>query len=113
MIDLYAAGTSNGMRARIVLEECGLPYTLKPVNIGKGEQFEPSFLAIAPNNRMPAIVDHAPPGGGEPVSIFESGQELDACSQIHPRMVQALRQVCWLRTEAKLTDLGKGTSAHL
>ena len=56
-----------------MLEETGLPYRLVPVNIGRGEQFKPDFLAISPNNRMPAIVDHDPPGGGEPVSVFESG----------------------------------------
>jgi GST-like protein len=56
-----------------MLEECGPPYTLKPVNIGRGEQFSPEFLAISPNNRMPAIVDHDPPGGGNPIAVFESG----------------------------------------
>lgn len=56
-----------------MLEECGLPYQLHTVNIGKGEQFAPDFLAISPNNRMPAIVDHAPAGGGAPISVFESG----------------------------------------
>jgi GST-like protein len=55
------------------LEETGLPYTIHPVDIGKGEQFRPDFLKIAPNNRMPAIVDHDPPGGGAPISVFESG----------------------------------------
>jgi GST-like protein len=73
MIDLYYWPTPNGWKLSIMLEECGLPYTLKPVNIGKGEQFAPDFLAISPNNRMPAIVDHAPGDGGSPVSVFESG----------------------------------------
>lgn len=73
MIDLYYWPTPNGHKITLFLEEAGLPYTIKPVNIGKGEQFEPSFLAIAPNNRMPAIVDHEPAGGGAPVSLFESG----------------------------------------
>lgn len=73
MIDLYYWPTPNGWKISIMLEECGLPYTLQPVNIGKGEQFAPGFLAISPNNRMPAIVDHAPAGGGEPVAVFESG----------------------------------------
>ncbi|MCW5638384.1 MAG: glutathione S-transferase N-terminal domain-containing protein [Rubrivivax sp.] len=73
MIDLYYWPTPNGWKISIMLEECALPYTLKPVNIGRGEQFRPEFLAISPNNRMPAIVDHAPPGGGAPVSVFESG----------------------------------------
>ncbi|KQP33889.1 glutathione S-transferase [Methylobacterium sp. Leaf104] len=73
MIDLYYWPTPNGHKVTMFLEEAGLDYTLKPVNIGKGDQFRPDFLAIAPNNRMPAIVDHAPAGGGAPVSLFESG----------------------------------------
>ncbi|ASR50066.1 glutathione binding-like protein [Blastomonas fulva] len=73
MIDLYYAPTPNGWKISIMLEECGLPYTVRPVNIGAGEQFAPEFLEISPNNRIPAIVDHAPPGGGDPVSVFETG----------------------------------------
>ena len=72
MIDLYYWPTPNGWKVSIMLEECGLPYKMLPVNIGRGEQFQPGFLAISPNNRMPAIVDHDPPGGGAPVSVFES-----------------------------------------
>ena len=64
MIDLYYWTTPNGHKITIFLEETGLPYTVKPVNISKGEQFDPAFLAIAPNNRIPAIVDHAPADGG-------------------------------------------------
>ena len=73
MIDLYYWPTPNGHKITIFLEESGLPYEIKPVNIAKGEQFQPEFLKISPNNRMPAIVDHAPSDGGEPISIFESG----------------------------------------
>ena len=73
MIDCYYWPTPNGWKISIALEEMALPYTVRPVNIGRGEQFEPSFLALSPNGRMPAIVDHDPPGGGEPISIFESG----------------------------------------
>ena len=73
MIDLYYWPTPNGWKISIMLEECGLPYKLLPVNIGAGDQFKPEFLKISPNNRMPAIVDHEPPGGGAPVSVFESG----------------------------------------
>ena len=73
MIDLYYWPTPNGWKVSIALEEMKLPYETKYVNIGRGEQFEPAFLAISPNNRMPAIVDHEPPGGGEPISVFESG----------------------------------------
>ncbi len=73
MIELYYWPTPNGWKISIMLEECGLPYEVKTVNIGKGEQFEPAFLAISPNNRMPAIVDTAPADGGAPISVFESG----------------------------------------
>lgn len=71
-IELYYWPTPNGWKISIMLEELGVPYEMKSVNIGKGEQFEPSFLKIAPNNRMPAIIDPDGPGG-EPISIFESG----------------------------------------
>ncbi len=71
-IDLYYWPTPNGWKITIMLEECGLPYNVIPVNIGAGDQFKPEFLAISPNNRMPAIVDHEGPGGA-PVSVFESG----------------------------------------
>ncbi len=71
-IDVYYWPTPNGWKVTIMLEECGIPYDIKLINIGKGEQFEPSFLKIAPNNRIPAIVDHEGPGGA-PISIFESG----------------------------------------
>ncbi len=73
MIDLYHWPTPNGHKITIFLEEAGLSYRIHPVNIGKGDQFKPEFLAISPNNRMPAIVDQAPAGGGKPVSLFESG----------------------------------------
>lgn len=71
-IELYFWPTPNGWKISIALEEMGLPYFLKPVNIGKGEQFAPAFLAISPNNRMPAIIDPAGPDGA-PISLFESG----------------------------------------
>jgi GST-like protein len=71
-IDLYYWSTPNGYKISIMLEECRLPYRVIPVNISKGEQFRPEFLAISPNNRIPAIVDHQGPGG-KPISIFESG----------------------------------------
>jgi len=73
MIDLHFWPTPNGHKVSIFLEEAGLDYRFFPVNIGKGEQFRPEFLKIAPNNRMPAILDHAPADGGEPISVFESG----------------------------------------
>jgi len=71
-IDLYFWPTPNGHKISIMLEECGLPYEMIPVNIARGDQFKPEFLAISPNNRMPAIVDPQGPGG-KPISIFESG----------------------------------------
>jgi GST-like protein len=73
MIDLHYWTTPNGHKITLFLEESGLPYRIVPVNIGKGEQFQPEFLRIAPNNRIPAIVDHAPTDAGEPISVFESG----------------------------------------
>ena len=76
MIDLYYWPTPNGWKLSIALEELGLPYTVRPVHIGRGEQFTPEFLAISPNNRIPALVDHAPPGGGAPLASFESGAML-------------------------------------
>ncbi|MBX3594199.1 glutathione binding-like protein [Sphingomonas sp.] len=73
MIDLYYWPTPNGHKITLFLEEAGTPYRIHPVDIGSGAQFDPDFLKIAPNNRMPAIVDTAPADGGEPVSVFESG----------------------------------------
>ncbi|WP_266157277.1 glutathione binding-like protein [Dyella silvatica] len=88
MIELHYWPTPNGHKITMFLEEAGLPYTIKPVNIGKGEQFEPAFLAISPNNRMPAIVDTAPADGGGPLSVFESGAILqylaDKCGRFLP-----------------------------
>ncbi len=73
MIDLHYWPTPNGHKITMMLEETGLDYTIHPVDIGKGEQFAPDFLKIAPNNRMPAIVDHAPSVGDAPIAVFESG----------------------------------------
>jgi GSH-dependent disulfide-bond oxidoreductase len=73
MIDLYYWTTPNGHKIPIFLEEAELPYTIHPINIDKGEQFQPSFLQISPNNRIPAIVDREPIDCGEPISVFESG----------------------------------------
>lgn len=73
MIDLYYWPTPNGRKITIMLEEIEMPYRVVPVDIGRGAQFTKEFLAISPNNRMPAIVDDEPMGGGEPISVFESG----------------------------------------
>jgi GSH-dependent disulfide-bond oxidoreductase len=73
MIDVHYWTTPNGHKVTIFLEEAGLEYKIIPVNIGKGEQFKGDFLAVSPNNRIPAIVDHEPADGGKPISVFESG----------------------------------------
>lgn len=77
MIDLYYWTTPNGHKITLFLEETGLEYKIHPVNISTGEQFRPEFLAIAPNNRIPAIVDHNPVDGGAPINLFESGAILE------------------------------------
>ena len=101
MIDLYYWPTPNGWKISIMLEECGLPYRVVPVNIGKGNQFTPEFLAISPNNRMPAIVDQTPNGGGAPISVFESGAILiylaEKTGQFLPTDLRGRHQVLqWL-----------------
>lgn len=101
MIDLYYWPTPNGWKVTLMLEETGLPYTVKPVNIGRGEQFAPEFLAISPNNRMPALVDHAPTDGGAPLAMFESGAILqylgNKTGQFYPADVRARAEVdSWL-----------------
>ena len=73
MIDLYYWPTPNGKKVTILLEEAGIPYKMIPLNIGRGDQFSDQFLKIGPNNRMPAIVDNEPKGGGAPIGVFESG----------------------------------------
>jgi GSH-dependent disulfide-bond oxidoreductase len=101
LIDLYYWPTPNGHKITLFLEEAELPYTLKPVNITKGEQFGPEFLAISPNNRMPAIVDHAPLEQGAAISVFESGAILlylaDKTEQFIPGDVRGRIEVLqWL-----------------
>jgi GST-like protein len=87
-IELYYWPTPNGWKISIMLEECGLPYVVRPVDISKGEQFSRQFLAISPNNRMPAILDPNGPGG-RPISVFESGAILQylgrKTGQFYPR----------------------------
>jgi GSH-dependent disulfide-bond oxidoreductase len=101
MIDLHYWPTPNGWKISIALEELELPYELVPVNIGRGQQFEPEFLAISPNNRMPAIVDHEPADGGGPLSIFESGAILlylaDKTGRLCPKDLRGRTEVAeWL-----------------
>lgn len=103
MIDLHYWPTPNGWKVTIMLEECGLPYRVIPVNIRKGEQFAPAFLRISPNNRIPAIVDHDPPDGGEPVPVFESAAILiylaEKAGRLCPSEFRARKAVlewlCW------------------
>jgi GST-like protein len=97
MIDLYYWPTPNGWKITIALEELALPYKVVPVNIGRGEQFKPEFLAISPNNRMPAIVDHSPADGGKPLSVFESGAILlylaDKTGRLCPKELRGRTEV--------------------
>ena len=101
MIDLHFWTTPNGYKPLMLLEETGLPYRLLRVDISKGEQFQPEFLAIAPNNRIPAIVDHWPADGGAPIPVFESGAILlylaDKTGQLVPHSGRARVQcIEWL-----------------
>lgn len=101
MIDLYYWTTPNGHKITMFLEETGLPYKIFPINIGKGDQFDPGFLQIAPNNRIPVIVDHKPDGGGAPIPVFESGAILlylaEKTGQFIPHTLRERTQVLqWL-----------------
>ncbi len=101
MIELHYWPTPNGHKITLFLEEAGLEYRIVPVNIGAGDQFKPEFLAIAPNNRMPAIVDRAPADGGTPLSVFESGAILeylaDKVGQFLPKQPRPRMEVLqWL-----------------
>ena len=101
MIDLYYWPTPNGWKISIALEELGIAYRMIPVDIGRGAQFEPGFLAISPNNRIPAIVDRDPEDGGDPISVFESGAILlylaEKTGRLIPRDPRGRKQVIeWL-----------------
>ena len=105
MIELYYWTTPNGHKIAMFLEETGLAYRIVPVNIGTGEQFEPAFLAIAPNNRIPAIIDHAPADGGAALPVFESGAILlylaEKSGRLLPRDVRGRVEVTqWLFWQA-------------
>jgi GST-like protein len=91
-IDLYYWPTPNGWKITILMEELGVPYNVVPVNITKGEQFDPKFLQIAPNNRMPAIVDHTPLDGGTPITLFESGVIMEYLAEKHGRFIPQERR---------------------
>ena len=85
MLELHYWPTPNGKKVTILLEELGVPYAIVPCRIGQGDQFKPEFLAIGPNNRMPALVDREPADGGAPISIFESGAILMYLAEKHGR----------------------------
>ncbi len=89
MYDLYFWPAPNGLKISVALEELGVPYTVHPVNIGAREQFAPAFLALSPNNRIPALVDNDPTGGGEPIAVFESGAILQYLGEKHGRFLPA------------------------
>ncbi|TPG65235.1 GSH-dependent disulfide bond oxidoreductase [Ewingella americana] len=93
MIDLYYAPTPNGHKITLFLEETGLPYRLHRIDISAGDQFKPEFLAISPNNKIPAIVDHQPVDGGAPLSVFESGAILQYLAEKTGKLLsQELRE---------------------
>ena len=115
MIDLHYAPTPNGWKISIMLEELGLPYQVIPVNIRAGEQFRPEFLAISPNNRIPAIVDRAPNDGGEPIPVFETGAILiylaDKTGRFLPKETRARSRVMeWLMWQ--MSGLGPMLGQH-
>ena len=97
MIDIHYWPTPNGKKVTILLEECGLPYQVVPCSIGRGDQFKDTFLAISPNNRMPAMVDHEPKDGGEPLALFESGAIMmyiaEKAGQFYPQDLRGRHEV--------------------
>ncbi len=97
MIDLHYWPTPNGKKVTILLEECGMPYRVVPCAIGQGDQFKADFLAICPNNRMPAMIDTEPSGGGEPITLFESGAILmyiaEKAGQFYPQDLRGRYEV--------------------
>ena len=105
MIDLYTWGTPNGVKASIMLEEVGLPYRVHPVNIGADEQFEPDFLKISPNNKIPAIVDSDGPDG-EPISLFESGAILFYLADKTGQLIPADERGRWRVMEWLMFQMG-------
>jgi GST-like protein len=117
MIDLHYWPTPNGWKTSIMLEECERPYKLMPVNIGKGEQFAPAFLAISPNNRIPAILDHAPVDAGAPVAVFESGAILvylaEKTGRFMPRDLRGRNNVMqWLMWQVSGLGPMAGQNGH-
>jgi GSH-dependent disulfide-bond oxidoreductase len=107
MIDLYAAGTSNGMRARMALEECGLAYKLHPIALDKGENKTPQFLALNPNGQIPVMVDHEGPGG-KPLTLSQSSAILVYCAEKSGKLMPtdaAARAAMWQALMNASTDI--------
>lgn len=105
MIDLYTWDTPNGQKVRIMLEECELDSTVHPIDLGAGNQFEPAFLAISPNGKIPAIVDSDGPGG-EPISIFESGAILLYLAEKTGRLMPETERGRWQAMEWLMFQMG-------
>ena len=117
MHDIYFWTTPNGYKVLLFAEEAGIPYTIKPVNIGKGEQFTPEFLKISPNNRMPALVDHEPQSGKGPISVFESGAILLYLAEktgkfIYPDLPGRVEVLQWLFWQMGGLGPMAGQSSH-
>ncbi|MBN9287894.1 MAG: thiol:disulfide oxidoreductase [Gammaproteobacteria bacterium 39-13] len=117
MIELYYWTTPNGHKITIFLEEVGLPYKIIPINIGAGDQFKPEYLQIAPNNKIPAIIDLAPEEGGAPIEIFESGAILlylaDKTKQFIPQNLRGRTEVIqWLFWQMSGLGPMMGQNAH-
>ncbi len=117
MIELHYWTTPNGHKITIFLEETGLAYEIVPVNIGKGDQFKKDFLAISPNNRIPAMIDHAPADGGKPIPVFESGAMLlylaDKTGRFIPKDVRGRTQVLeWLFWQMANLGPNSGQNNH-
>ncbi len=117
MIDYYFWTTPNGYKGLLFLEETGIPYRINPVNIGKGEQFDPSFLAISPNNKIPAMIDHDPIVSDQPVTLFESGAILLYLAQKTGRFLpnniqQRAEMLQWLFWQMSSLGPFSGQSLH-
>ena len=115
MIEVLSGPTPNCWKVTIMLEECGLPYEIRPVYLSRGDQFTPEFLEVSPNNRIPAIIDHAPAGGGPPLPVFESGAILTYLAEKTGRFLPtdlagrfaALQWVFW-----QMAHLGPALGQH-
>jgi GST-like protein len=113
MIDLYAAGTSNGLRARMALEECALPYTLHPISLEKGENKTPQFLAMNPNGQIPVIIDREGPGG-QPLTLSQSTAILLYCAEKSGRFIPrepTARAAMWQALSSASTDVTPAVGA--